>query len=111
MSVAEAFSDEATLRHMLRFAAALAPAAAEAGLIPKRAASVIAKACNPALYDPALYDPMSLAQAARRSATLTVPVVKARMTPPHDVPTYPWSFGRRRNCSTLWRDVALSPSS
>jgi 3-carboxy-cis,cis-muconate cycloisomerase len=69
---AEAFSDLATLSHMLRFEAALAHAAAEAGLIPKKAAPVIAKACDPALYDPAV-----LAEAARRTATLTVPVVKA----------------------------------
>src|SRR5947208_3682916 len=69
---AEAFSDRATLRDMLRFEAALAQAAAEAGLIPKRAAPIIVKACDPALYDPA-----SLAEAARRTATLTVPVVKA----------------------------------
>ena len=69
---AEAFSDLATLRHMLRFEAALAHAAADAGLIPKKAAPVIAKAC-----DPALYDPVALADAARRTATLTVPVVKA----------------------------------
>ena len=69
---AEAFSDLATLRHMLRFEAALAQAAAEAGLIPKKFAPVIVKACDPALYDPA-----SLAEAARRTATLTVPVVKA----------------------------------
>jgi 3-carboxy-cis,cis-muconate cycloisomerase len=69
---AEAFSDLATLRHMLRFEAALAHAAAEAGLIPKKAAPIIAKAC-----DPALYDPVTLADAARRTATLTVPVVKA----------------------------------
>ena len=33
---AEAFSDFATLRHMLRFEAALAQAAADAGLIPDR---------------------------------------------------------------------------
>jgi 3-carboxy-cis,cis-muconate cycloisomerase len=69
---AEAFSDLATLRHMLRFEAALAHAVAEAGLIPKKAAPVIVKACDPALYDPA-----ALAEAARRTATLTVPVVKA----------------------------------
>src|SRR5262245_45474607 len=69
---AEAFSDFATLRHMLRFEAALAHAAADAGLIPKKAAPVIAKACDPALYDSA-----ALAEAARRTATLTVPVVKA----------------------------------
>ena len=69
---AEAFSDTATLRHMLAFEAALAQAAAAAGLVPQRAAQIIAAAC-----DPALYDPPSLVAAARRSATLTVPVVKA----------------------------------
>jgi 3-carboxy-cis,cis-muconate cycloisomerase len=69
---AEAFSDGATLRHMLRFEAALAQAAAEAGLIPRRCAPAIVKAC-----DPSFYDPVSLADAARRTATLTVPVVKA----------------------------------
>jgi 3-carboxy-cis,cis-muconate cycloisomerase len=46
---AEAFSDTNTLRHMLRFEAALAQATAEAGLIPKRAAAVIAAACDPTL--------------------------------------------------------------
>jgi len=71
-ATAEAFSDAATLRHMLRFEAALAQAVADAGLIPKKFVPVIAKAC-----DPALYDPPSLAAAARRTATLTVPVVKA----------------------------------
>ena len=71
-ATARAFSDAATLRHMLRFEAALAEAVAEAGLIPARMAPVIVKACDPALYDPA-----TLAEAARRSATLTVPVVKA----------------------------------
>ncbi|TBR21464.1 MAG: 3-carboxy-cis,cis-muconate cycloisomerase, partial [Reyranella sp.] len=71
-ATADCFSDIATLRHMLRFEAALAEATAAAGLIPKRAASVIVKAC-----DPSLYDPTPLAAAARRTATLTVPVVKA----------------------------------
>jgi len=69
---AEAFSDRATLRHMLRFEAALAEAAAEAGLIPAHAVPAIVAAC-----DPALYDPVALAEAARRTATLAVPVVKA----------------------------------
>ena len=69
---AGAFSDEATLRHMLRFEAALAHAAAGAGLIPAGYAPPIVEAC-----DPALYDPVTLAEAARRTATLTVPVVKA----------------------------------
>ena len=36
-ATAEAFSDTATLRHMLRFEAALAKAAADAGLIPSEA--------------------------------------------------------------------------
>jgi 3-carboxy-cis,cis-muconate cycloisomerase len=69
---AEAFSDTATLRHMLRFEAALAHATAAAGLIPKKYAPIIEQACDAALYDPA-----PLAEAARRTATLTVPVVKA----------------------------------
>ena len=71
-ATAEAFSDTATLRHMLRFEAALAVATAAAGLIPKRAASVIVTACDASLYDPA-----PLGEAARRAATLTVPLVKA----------------------------------
>ncbi len=69
---AESFSDQATLRHMLRFEAALAHAVAAAGLIPKRHAAVIEAAC-----DADLYDSGPLADAARRTATLTVPVVKA----------------------------------
>ena len=68
----EAFSDMATLRHMLRFEAALAHAVAGAGLIPTKFVPIIAAACDPALYDPA-----PLAEAARRTATLTVPVVRA----------------------------------
>ncbi len=71
-ATAEAFSDTSTLRQMLRFEAALARATAEAGPIPKKFAPVIAAACDPMLYDPA-----PLAEAARRTATLTVPVVKA----------------------------------
>jgi len=71
-ATAEAFSDAATLRHMLRFESALAHAAAEAGLIPARVPAIVDQCC-----DPALYDPPSLAAAARRTATLTVPLVKA----------------------------------
>jgi len=71
-ATAEAFSDTSTLRHMLHVESALAQAAAGAGLIPKKFAPIIAQAC-----DPALYDAMALAEAARRTATLTVPVVKA----------------------------------
>src|SRR5882724_12163566 len=70
-ATAEAFSDEATLRHMLRFEAALAHAAAESGLIPAKVPAIVDQCC-----DPDLYDPPSLAAAARRTATLTVPLVK-----------------------------------
>jgi 3-carboxy-cis,cis-muconate cycloisomerase len=72
VKVAEAFSDEATLRHMLRFEAELAHAVAAAGLISKKHATTIAAACDAALYDPAALVPV-----ARRSMTLTVAVVKA----------------------------------
>jgi 3-carboxy-cis,cis-muconate cycloisomerase len=71
-ATAEVFSDTATLRHMLRIEAALAEATAAAGLIPKGAAKTIVAACDASLYDAA-----PLAEAARRTATLTVPVVKA----------------------------------
>ena len=71
-ATAEAFSDAATLRHMLRFEAALTRAAAEAGLIPARHVATIERCC-----DPALYDPTALVPAARRALTLTVAVVKA----------------------------------
>ena len=71
-TVAEAFTDRATLGHMLRFEAELAHAAAGAGLIPKKHAITIAAAC-----DPGLYDPHDLVRVARRSMTLTVAVVKA----------------------------------
>jgi 3-carboxy-cis,cis-muconate cycloisomerase len=69
---ADAFSDSATLRHMLRFESALTHAAASAGLIPKKVPKVVDQCLDPALYDPA-----ALAEGARRTATLTVPVVKA----------------------------------
>ena len=64
---AGAFSDEATLRHMLRFEAALAHAAAGAGLIPAEHAPSIVEAC-----DPALYDPVTLAASALRLRTSSV---------------------------------------
>jgi 3-carboxy-cis,cis-muconate cycloisomerase len=71
-AVAEAFSDQAVLRHMLRFEAELARSVASAGLIPKRHAATIAAACNADLYDPAALVPV-----ARRNLTLTVAVVRA----------------------------------
>ncbi|HYC64682.1 MAG TPA: 3-carboxy-cis,cis-muconate cycloisomerase [Reyranellaceae bacterium] len=69
---ADAFSDAATLRHMLRFESALTHAAAQAGLVPKKVPQIVDQC-----LDPALYDPPALAEAARRTATLTVPLVKA----------------------------------
>ncbi|MFO1086922.1 MAG: lyase family protein [Reyranellaceae bacterium] len=69
---AEAFSDRSTLRHMLRFEAALTVAVARAGLIPKKHVPVIEQACEPDLYDP-----LALAETARRNLTLTVAVVRA----------------------------------
>jgi 3-carboxy-cis,cis-muconate cycloisomerase len=71
-ATADAFSDRNTLRQMLRFEAALARAVARAGLIPAEHAATIAAACEASLYDP-----VPLAVAARRTATLTVPLVKA----------------------------------
>jgi 3-carboxy-cis,cis-muconate cycloisomerase len=68
----EAFSDEAVLRHMLRFEAELAKCVAGSGLISKRHASTIAAACHASLYDPA-----ELVSVARRNMTLTVAVVRA----------------------------------
>ena len=64
---AACFSDEATLRHMLRFEAALAHAVAAAGLIQKKHAAVIEAACDASLYDPA---PMAEA-APREMACVT----------------------------------------
>ena len=71
-ATAEAFSDTATLRHMLRFEAALTRAVAAAGLVPARHVAAIEACCDPALYDAA-----ALVPAARRALTLTVAVVKA----------------------------------
>ncbi|SKA34925.1 3-carboxy-cis,cis-muconate cycloisomerase [Enhydrobacter aerosaccus] len=70
--VADAFSDEATLRHMLRFEAELARSVAAVGLVPRKHAATIVKACDPSLYDVAALVPV-----ARRSMTLTVAVVSA----------------------------------
>ena len=71
-TTAEAFSDQTTLRHMLRFEAALTVAVARAGLIPRKHVAAIERAC-----DPELYDPVALAETARRNLTLTVAVVRA----------------------------------
>jgi 3-carboxy-cis,cis-muconate cycloisomerase len=71
-AVAEVFSDDSVLRHMLRFEAELATSVAACGLIPKRHAKTIAAACDASLYDPA-----ALVSVARRNMTLTVAVVRA----------------------------------
>jgi 3-carboxy-cis,cis-muconate cycloisomerase len=64
--------DAAWLQNMLDFEAALARAEAAAGVIPKRAAEPIAKACKACSFDLA-----ALAQAATRSGNLAIPLVKA----------------------------------
>ena len=50
-AASEVFSDAARLQGMLDFEAALARAAAKAGVIPARAAEVIAECCRPELFD------------------------------------------------------------
>ena len=64
--------DAAYLQHMLDFEAALARAEAATGVIPKRAAEPIAKACRAEAFDLA-----GLAEAATRSGNLAIPLVKA----------------------------------
>jgi len=64
--------DVAALQHMLDFEAALARAEAATGVIPKRAAEPIAKACRAEAFDLA-----GLAEAATRSGNLAIPLVKA----------------------------------
>jgi 3-carboxy-cis,cis-muconate cycloisomerase len=68
-ALADAFSDSAVLDAMLHFEAALAQAQARMGMIPQSAADAIAKADPP--------DSASLAEEARRSATLAIPFVAA----------------------------------
>src|SRR5216683_7656529 len=64
--------DAAMLQNMLDFEAALARAEAATGVIPKRAAKPIAKACKADAFDLA-----ALAEAATRSGNLAIPLVKA----------------------------------
>ena len=64
--------DVAYLQNMLDFEAALAQAEASAGVIPKRAAGAIAKACKASSFDLA-----ELAKAATLSGNLAIPLVKA----------------------------------
>jgi 3-carboxy-cis,cis-muconate cycloisomerase len=68
-ALAEVFSDQAVLAAMLRFETALAQSQAALGIIPQRAAGAIAKVkAIPA---------GSLAEDARRNATLAIPFAKA----------------------------------
>ncbi len=66
------FTPEAGLQAMLDVEAALARAEAKCGIIPKRAAAPIARACDAARYDLA-----ALGQAARLAGNLAIPMVKA----------------------------------
>jgi len=65
-------NDVACLQNMLDFEAALARAEAATGVIPKSAASPIAKACTAGSFDLA-----ALAEAATRCGNLAIPLVKA----------------------------------
>src|ERR1700759_845583 len=64
--------DAAYLQHMLDFEAALARAEAAVGVIPAHAAAPIAQACTAGAFELA-----ALAEAATRSGTLAIPLVKA----------------------------------
>jgi len=64
--------DVACLQHMLDFEAALARAEVAAGVIPASAAEPIAAACQATSFDPG-----ALAEAARLSGNLAIPLVKA----------------------------------
>jgi 3-carboxy-cis,cis-muconate cycloisomerase len=64
--------DVACLQHMLDFEAALARAEVAAGVIPASAAEPIAAACRAKSFDPG-----ALAESARLSGNLAIPLVKA----------------------------------
>jgi len=64
--------DVADLQHMLDFEAALARAEVATGVIPASAAGPIAKACRAEAFDLSV-----LAEAAKRSGNLAIPLVKA----------------------------------
>jgi 3-carboxy-cis,cis-muconate cycloisomerase len=70
-AMAALFSDESVLRAMLEFEIALARAEARHGLIPVEAADAIAAAAVPGNFDLSV-----LADAAFRSGTPTIPLVK-----------------------------------
>ena len=66
------FGDAGRLQGMLDFEAALARAAAGAGLIPSSAVAAIAAQCRAGLFDME-----ALGQAARQSGNTAIPMVKA----------------------------------
>jgi 3-carboxy-cis,cis-muconate cycloisomerase len=66
------FADASVLQSFLDVEAALAAAAARAGVIPQRAAESIRAAAHAASFDPA-----ALAAAARSSGTIAIPLVTA----------------------------------
>lgn len=68
----EQFSDRVVLESLIAFEVALARAQARLGLIPDRAAEVIAAAGSADCFDPA-----TIARASRQSATISIPFVKA----------------------------------
>jgi 3-carboxy-cis,cis-muconate cycloisomerase len=71
-ALADIFSDASMLRAMLDFEAALARVEAQAGIIPPRAADIIAQAARTDDFDP-----LAIARAARQSATPSIPLVEA----------------------------------
>jgi 3-carboxy-cis,cis-muconate cycloisomerase len=71
-SLAEIFADDAVLQALLAVEAALARAQAEAGVIPAAAADVIARVAQSERFAAA-----EIAQAARGSASITIPLVEA----------------------------------
>ncbi|MBV6306498.1 3-carboxy-cis,cis-muconate cycloisomerase [Candidimonas humi] len=68
---AEHFGAAATLQGMLDFEAALARAQADAGVIPREAATPIEQACRSDYFDPAL-----IAGEAARAGNLAIPLIK-----------------------------------
>ena len=79
-ALAAVFSDEAVLRAMLDFEAALARAQARVGIIPEAAAAAIAAAATPDGFDIA-----ELSRQALRAGTPSIPLVRmltAKVSPP-----------------------------
>jgi 3-carboxy-cis,cis-muconate cycloisomerase len=71
-ALAEVFSDDSILRHMLEFESRLAAAEAQVGVIPRAAAEAIIEATRHADFDA-----KSIARAARASGTISIPLVEA----------------------------------